>query len=110
MIPSHERARTRTFWQNVAAAQAMKTSKKFAIINVGILLGLGLSLFKLPPDTSFSLWLGVAAFVTAALNFLLYKTQRKSADKPQVEPLPAIIGWVFTAVFLLDVVFHVFYH
>jgi len=103
------RARPRRFWQNVASVRAMKTWKRFAVINVGILAGVGLSLIVVLPNTPFWLWAMIATVVVAVFNFFLYKKQRRPSTNPKVEPLPAIIVWICTAFFLLEVAFHLFH-
>jgi hypothetical protein len=87
----------------------MKTWKRFAVINVGVLTGIGLSLFLVPPNTPFWLWAIIATAIIGGFNFLLYKTQRRSPTKPKLEPLPAFIGWICTGFFLLELVFHFFH-
>jgi hypothetical protein len=100
------RAHARRFWQNVAADVAMKPWKKCAAINVGALIGIGLSLLVVPPNTPFWLWLAISIATIAIVNFFLYRRLKKPPGALRPEPLPMIIVWICTAFFLLDVIFH----
>jgi hypothetical protein len=92
----------------VAADGAMKPRKRFAAINVGALIGIGLSLFVVPSNTPFWLWLAISTATIAIFNFFLYRRLKKPLDTPKAEPMPAIIAWICTAFFLLEVLFHIF--
>jgi len=87
----------------------MKPWKKFAAINVGALIGIGLSLFIVPPNTPFWMWLAISTATIAIFNFFLYRRLKKPVGAPKAEPIPAIIAWICTGFFLLEVAFHFFH-
>jgi hypothetical protein len=90
----------------VAADGTMKPWKKYAAINVGAVLGVGLSIFIVPDNTPFWLWLTIGTATIAIFNFFLYRRMQRPPGKPQGEPLPKIIVWICTAFFLIELVFH----
>jgi hypothetical protein len=92
----------------VAAAVAMKPWKKYAAINVGALIGIGLSLFVVPSNMSFWLWLAISTATIAIFNFFLYRRLKKPAAAQKAEPLPAILGWIGAGIFFLELLFHFF--
>jgi hypothetical protein len=94
----------------VAADSAMKPWKRFTAINVGALIGIGLSLFIVPPNTPFWMWLAISTAAIAILNFFLYRRLKKPAAAPKAEPLPAILAWIGVAIFLGELIFHFFHH
>jgi branched-subunit amino acid ABC-type transport system permease component len=94
----------------VAADNAMTGRKKIIVLNLAWLAGIGLSIFIVPDNTPFWLWVAIALATIAILNFLLYRRLTKPLGAPRPEPLPTIIVWICTAFCLLDVIFHLFHH
>jgi uncharacterized membrane protein YfcA len=93
-----------------AADCEMKPWKKFALMNVACLIGIGLSAFIVPSNTPFWLWLTIGAATIAIFNFFLYRRLGRSSTKPKKEPVPAVLGWIGVAIFLGELIFHFFHH
>lgn len=83
-----------------------KTWRSFLILNIGGLLGIGLSMFTLPGTTRVSIWATCSAVALVAMNFLLYfyrKRGKQENSRPERQSVnPAIVFVIF--LYLLDVI------
>jgi len=83
--------------------------KKITLMNLAWVVGICLSIFITPAETPLWLWAEIAIATLAIFNFFLYRRLTKPTGTPKKEPLPAIIVWICTAFFLLDLAFHFFH-
>jgi hypothetical protein len=87
----------------------MKTWKKFALLNVACLIGIGLSVLILPGSTLFWQWATIALVTVALFNFLAYRTIRRAPAKSKMDPGIAALGWIGVGFFLVEIFFHFFH-
>ena len=57
--------------------------KVIVLVNVGGVIGVGVSLFTIPPSTPLWLWASMSGLVLATLNYLLLRRRRITTDGPR---------------------------
>jgi hypothetical protein len=81
----------------------MKAWKKYAAINVGMCVGLFISIFVAPENTPLWVWAAIACTFLAVMNYRLFRRLRKGQN-----PQSTGTGWGITIVclvlFLLDLI------
>jgi hypothetical protein len=87
----------------------MKLWKKALVLNIAGLLGIASSIFVVPPNTPFFLWLIISAVVLSAFNVAIFVRHRKAGPgsrQPTSKTTDAIIalGVVF---WIVDVLVHI---
>jgi hypothetical protein len=86
----------------------MKFWKKAVVLNVAGLLGIASSIFVVPPNTSFVLWLIISVVVLTLFNVAIVWRHRKgSSDNLKTSKVSAVIIWVGATLWILDVLFHI---
>ena len=88
----------------------MSSWKNVALVNVGGLLGIGVSLFIVPPNTPLWIWATASVACLAALNYFLIRRLQKSADERTVRPTANIVMWLGVIVLLVELVFRYWHH
>jgi hypothetical protein len=83
-----------------------KTWQKFTVMNVGIVVGLFVSLFVIPATTSIDLLVVICGVFIATMNYLLFARLRKVAGGEEIRDtrLSTIVIVVGFVIFVLDVV------
>jgi hypothetical protein len=83
----------------------MSAWEKVALANVGGLLGIGISLFVVPPNTPLWIWTTVAVVCLAVFNYLIIRRLQESTGASKVGSAPSIVIWLGVVVLLLELVF-----
>jgi drug/metabolite transporter (DMT)-like permease len=83
--------------------------KKFVGVNVGMLIGIGISLFIVPPNTPFWLWAVIAAVFLAGMNYYLYRKLQKPPTESKSANLNTIIIVIGSIIFLADIAYRYFH-
>jgi membrane protein implicated in regulation of membrane protease activity len=83
----------------------MGTWKKVALLNVGCLLGIGVSLFIVPPSTPLWIWATASVVWLAVFNYFLIRRLQKGTGERKVGHTPTIGIWLCVVVLLGELVF-----
>ena len=73
-------------------------------MNVGGLVGIGVSIFIVPPETPLWIWATASMVCLAVFNYLLIRRLQKSTGASKVSSAPSIVIWLGVVVLLLEVV------
>jgi hypothetical protein len=87
----------------------MKPWQKAFVLNVAVLLGIASSLFVLPANTPFFLWLTISVVVLAAFNIAIVVRERRIApgSRPRASKATTIVIALGAAIWILDILVHV---
>ncbi|HEV2401993.1 MAG TPA: hypothetical protein VGS27_33990 [Candidatus Sulfotelmatobacter sp.] len=89
----------------------MPTWKKALVVNVGGVIGIAISLFIVPAQTSLWLWAIVAVAVLTVLNFVFLVWRRKDRNDPQRKPSRStVVICLGCIVLLVDLVLRYLHH
>ena len=88
----------------------MSTWKKVAFVNVGGLLGIGISLFAVPPNTPLWIWAAASVVWLAGFNYLLIRRMQKGTGAHKVGSSTSIVLWLGVVVLLLELAFRYWHH
>lgn len=89
----------------------MPTWKKALVVNVGGVIGVAISLFIVPAQTSLWLWAIVAVAVLTVLNFVFLVWRRKDRNDPQRKPSRStVVICLGCVVLLVDLVLRYLRH
>jgi hypothetical protein len=83
----------------------MSAWKKVALVNVGGLLGIGISFFVVPPNTPLWIWATVSVVCLAVFNYLIIRRLQKSTGERKIGSASSIVIWLGVVVLLLELVF-----
>ena len=88
----------------------MAAWKKIAVLNVGLIIGIGLSLFILPSSTPVWLWGAASASVVMALN--VFSIARRSPTEPRgsISIAGQVGGGIAVALLLVELLVRVLSH
>jgi hypothetical protein len=89
----------------LAENMAMNTWKKITFVNMGGLLGIGISLFTVPPKTPLWIWATASVVWLAVVNYLLILRLRKGNGARKISSAPSIVIWLGVVAMLLELVF-----
>lgn len=83
----------------------MSKVKQVAVLNVGWLAGITISLFTVPGNTPFWLWACIAGVSLCALNAMVLLRQRQRPDQSRPSSrTAAIIIYMGVALLIIDVI------
>ena len=83
----------------------MSTWKKVALLNGGWLIGIGISLLILPPNTPLWIWAMASVCVFAVLNWVFFiRTQRTTGER-KIDPVRRVAAWMGVVFLLLELAF-----
>jgi hypothetical protein len=83
----------------------MSAWEKVALVNVGGLLGIGVSLFEVPPKTPLWVWGTASVVCLAVFNYFLFHRLQKSTGDRQAASSTSIVMWLGVAVLFFELVF-----
>lgn len=82
----------------------MSLWKKIVLVNGGVLGGIVISLFIVPPNTPLRVWATVAILSTVVLNYLLLRRRQTANGKPISRTGSTVIIALGFVVLLLDLI------
>ena len=82
----------------------MKTWKKVTLVNVGCLLGIGVSLFIVPPNTRLWVWATSSVVCLAGFNFFLHRRLQKGTGERKTGFTTGIVIFVGALAILLELI------
>ena len=87
----------------------MKLWQKIFVLNIAGLLGVASSLFVVPANTPFLLWLILSAVVLAVFNVAIFVRERKTASgtRPATSKAWDVFIALCVAFWILDVLVHI---
>jgi hypothetical protein len=83
----------------------MSRWKKVALVNVGGLLGIGLSLFIVPPQTPLWIWATLSVLCLAVFNCFLFRRLRRSTSERKADSKSGVVIWLAFVLLVLELVF-----
>jgi hypothetical protein len=78
--------------------------KVIVLVNVGALIGVGVSLFTIPPRTPLWLWASVSCLVLAILNYLFLRQRRMPTERPRVGLTTTLVGSIGVVFLLVELI------
>jgi len=87
----------------------MTAWKQVAVVNVGGLLGIGVSLYTLPPNTPLWIWATASVVCLAVWNYFLIRRLQKGTGERRPSSGSSILMWLCVVVLLMELVFR-FWH
>lgn len=83
--------------------------KKVAVVNVGGLLGIGVSLYTVPPTTPLWIWATASVVCLAVLNYFLIRRLQRGTGERRFSSGSRILMWSCVFVLFMELVFR-FWH
>ena len=88
----------------------MNAWKKVAVVNIGGLLGIGVSLFIVPPHTPLWIWAAASALCLIVLNHFFIRRLQRGAGKRNANSTSSVVIYLSFIVLLLELVFRYWHH
>jgi protein-S-isoprenylcysteine O-methyltransferase Ste14 len=80
----------------------MSTWKKVTLVNVGCVVGIGVSLLLVPPNTRLWVWATLSLVVLAGFNFFLLRHLKTNTGERRAGP--HIVMWLGVVALMIDLV------
>jgi hypothetical protein len=86
----------------------MKLWQRAFLTNIALLLGIGSSLFVLPPNVPFFTWLIGSSLVFVTFNIVMFARFKRAASdaRPKTSKPMKVIGALCVAFWILDILVH----
>jgi hypothetical protein len=79
--------------------------KVIVLVNVGGLIGVGISLFTVPPRTPLWLWATLSGLVLVIFNWLLFRRRRLATEGSKSPLTTIVVGSIGVVVLVVELIF-----